>query len=193
MNWLGLAGAIATFAVVILSLAFASPWWQLKVGQELGQADISPLNFNVSLLGTSISIPIIWFLNLACQLSLMACAIALLVYSVVPEKKYSKSLLGFAYKKPLIIIIFFLASLFIATNFAGMLLRLNIPIAGSTTITLDVGDATLGIPISTGFTWVFWLAVIAGGLCIAARFYHKRIVSAPVAVSQIPVEESKKI
>jgi len=183
VNWLGLAGGVTTLALVVLSLAYASPWWQLTVGQEIGQANVSPLNLSFDLLGTSMTTPIIWFLNLSCQLSLIACAIAMLVYSIASDKKYSKNLLNFAYKKPLIIVIVFVVSLFVATYFAGMLLHINVPLAGSTTVTLDVGVATMGIPLATQFTWVFWLAVIATGLCIAAKFYHRKIAPAPVATS----------
>lgn len=183
INWLGLAGGFTALALVILAVAHAAPWWRLTVGEELGEANISPLSYNITLLGSSVTSPIVWFLNLGAQLSFLACAIAMLIYSVVPDREFSRNLLNFAYKKPLIIIIVFVVGLFVITYAAGTLLNLaqasagvNVPLAGSTTLTIRVADATVTIPMATGFTWTFWLAVASTGLCVAARFYHKKIV-----------------
>jgi len=185
INWLGLAGGVTTLAIVMISFTGASSWWQLAAGQGMIQANISPLSFNSSILGGSFTIPIILFLNLVSQLSLLASAISMLIYSIIPEKGYAKHLLGFAYKKPLIVVIIFLASILIATYFAGMLFNINVPLMGSATLTLSIGEASIEIPVETGFTWVFWLAITASALCLAARFYHKRIVSAPMPISNV--------
>lgn len=184
INWFGLTGGLITLVLVVLSLAYASPWWQLTLGQEVGQANISPLNFSLSMLGTPILIPIVWFMNLISLLSLLACAIAILIYSVVPDKTFSKNLLGFAYKKPLIITILFLVLLFVATHFIGSIFHISIPLAGSTNVTLGLEGTSVEIPITTGFTWIFCLAVIAAGLCIAARLYHRRIGASTVVTTQ---------
>ncbi len=154
INWPGLAGGLATLALVILSLlTHASPWWHLTVGQQLGEANVSPLNFNFTLFGTSMTPPIAWFLNMACQLSLIASAVAMLICSLVPNREYSKNLLNFAYKKPLIVTIIFLIFLFIAIYITGTLLHINVPLTGSTTTTLDAEAATIDVPITTEFTW----------------------------------------
>jgi len=175
INWLGLAGGLATLVLVILSVAYSSPWWQLTIGQELGQIDVSPLNFSLNVLGTPIVIPIIWFFNLACLLSFTACAIAMLIYSVIPQKGYSKNLLDFAYKKPLVVAVTFLVILLVVTYAVGALLQIGIPLSGSANAIREVEDMTVEISITAGFTWVFWLAIIATGLCIAAKFYHKKV------------------
>lgn len=175
MNWFGLAGGVISIALVALSAASAYPWWQLTLGQEFGQANISPLSYNVSLLGFQISTPLVWFLNLAAHLSLLACGIAMLIYSILPNKTYSKNLLNFAYKKPLFLVVLFVISLFAVTYIAGMLLHISVPLTGSANITFDLGNATIDIPIATGFTWVFWLAVVNAGLCFVARLYHRKV------------------
>ena len=181
INWLGLAGGVTTLSLVVVALVYASPWWQLAIGEEMGRASTSPLNFNADLFGESIRIPIIQFLNVGSLLSLIACAIAILIYSIVPNKSYSQNLLNFAYKKPLIIVIVFLVVLFIATYVAGTLFHSSIPLMGSAIIKLSFGGVSIAIPITTGFTWTFWLAVVAAGLCIAAKIYHKRIMLVPTA------------
>jgi len=179
INWFGIAGGIITLMLVVLALAYASPWWQLTIAEDLGQANISPLSYNLTILGSQIVIPLIFFLNLACQLSLAASAIAILIYSVIPDKSFSKHLLGFAYKKPLITLIIFLISIFAVTYSVQSILPITIPVTGASTITLEMSDITMEVPITTGFTWVFWLSIIAAILCVVARFYHKKIVSPP--------------
>jgi hypothetical protein len=175
MNWFGLVGSIVTFILVVLSVTLASPWWQLTAGQELLQVDYSPLSYSIRFMGSQVSAPIVWFINLAAQLSLLASAIAMLIYSILPNKSYSKSLLNFAYKKPILIVVIFAVSLFAITYIAGMLLSINVPLVGSADITLDFGAAAIELSIMAGFTWVFWLAVVSAGLCFVARLYHRKV------------------
>jgi len=177
INWCGLAGGVILLILVALALIYASPWWQISIGEGLGHADISPLSFNLVILGSYIVIPLILFLNLSCQLSFIASAIAIIIYSIAPEKGYSKSLLEFSYKKPLIILIIFLGSMIGITYAVQNVLQISIPLIGTSTVTLSTSDIEIEASIVTRFTWVFWLALTAAILCIAARIYHKRIVS----------------
>ncbi|MEM3769794.1 MAG: hypothetical protein QXG76_01230 [Candidatus Bathyarchaeia archaeon] len=179
INWFGLAGGIATLTLVALALIYASPWWQLSIGEDLGYAGISPLSFSSTILGSSMGIPLIFFINLSCQLSFIASAIAIIVYSVLPEKNYSKHLLGFAYKKPLITVIIFSVFIIGVSYAVQAMLKINIPINGTSTTTLNLGAIEIIAPITAGFTWVFWLALIAAALCVAAKIYHKKIVQQP--------------
>jgi hypothetical protein len=186
INWVGLAGGIATIALIIVSLFY--PWWQVTAGEGLVKANVSPLNTSFNFLGTAFTIPLIWALNLASLFSLVASGIAMLVYSIIPTKAYSKHLLGFAYKKPLFALLFFVIVLFALTVIIQAVFSLNIPLIGSATATLPetmAYGATVEVLISTGFQWPFWLAAFAAGLCIAARLYHKRIAAAQVSVATI--------
>lgn len=176
INWFGLAGGIATIAVIIVSLFY--PWWQLTVGDNLFKANASPLSTNFDVLGTALTVPLIWALNVASLLTLMASSITMLVYSLVPAKSYSKQLLDFSYKKPLYALLSFVVVLFVLTLLVRILLNFDVPLAGSATITLPmsfVQGAAISVFISTGFQWPFWLAAVAAGLCVAAKFYHKRV------------------
>jgi NADH:ubiquinone oxidoreductase subunit 6 (subunit J) len=178
INWFGLAGGVTTIVVIIVSLF--SPWWQLTVGENLAKANVSPLNTNFDLLGTTFTIPLIWALNVVSILSLVASGIVMIVYSIAPTKSYSKHLLGFAYKKPLFTLLFFVAVLFALTLLIQAILHFNVPLAGSTTSTLPTQfteGTTISVLLSAEFQWPFWLAAVAAGLCIAARIYHKRITT----------------
>jgi hypothetical protein len=178
-NWFGLAGGALTLLVIAVSLVY--PWWQLTVGDDLMKINASPVNTNFGFLDTSFTIPFIWALNIVSILSLLASGIAMLVYSIIPRKSYSKHLLGFGYKKPLFTVLFFVIGLVVITVILQAVLSLNVPLMGSTTSTLPipfVSGITLSVLLSAGFQWSFWLAVVAATLCIAARLYHKKVAPA---------------
>jgi hypothetical protein len=174
INWFGLTAGILTLIVLAVSLYL--PWWQLTVGDNLMKVNASPVNTNFGLMGDQFTIPLILALNISSMLSFTASGIAMLFYSLVPTKSYSKHLLGFSYKKPLYSLITFVVGLLVITSIAG-LLGLNIPLVGSATLMLP-SQFTMGIGInalvSGSFQLPFWLAIVAVALCIAARLYHER-------------------
>ncbi|MBN1244091.1 hypothetical protein JXA31_00685 [Candidatus Bathyarchaeota archaeon] len=179
-NWFGLAGGATTILLIVVSLV--SPWWQLTVGDDLVKVAASPVNMNMGFLGTSFTIPFIWALNMVSILTLLASGIAMLVYSVIPRKSYSKHLLGFGYKKPLFTVLFFVIGLVATTMICQAILNFNVPLMGSTTSTLPipfVSGITLTVLLSAGFQWTFGLAIVAAGLCIAARLYHGKVAAVP--------------
>jgi hypothetical protein len=181
-NWYALAGGVTTILVIAVSLVY--PWWQLTVGDDLMTVKASPVNMNLGFLDTSFTIPFIWALNMVSILSLLASGIAMLIYSIIPRKSYSKHLLGFGYKKPLYTVLFFVIGLVATTVICQAVLSLNIPLMGSTTSTLPipfVSGITLTVLLSAGFQWSFWLAIVAAALCIAARLYHGKVAAVPHA------------
>ncbi len=182
INWFGLAGGIATSLLIVISLFF--PWWQFTVGDGILQANISPLNTNFDFLSeNSVTVPLLWALNLVSILSLAASGIIMLIYSVLPSKSYSSKLLDFSYRKPIYAVVFFVISLFSLILIIQSLLGFQIPIMGSATIQLPQ-SLTAGTIVSTkvtaDFLWPFWFAVIAAGLCVIARIYHRRIAEQPM-------------
>jgi hypothetical protein len=178
INWVGLAGGVTTIVVVAVSLFY--PWWQLKVGDGLVTANASPLNTSFNVLGTSFTMPLLWAMNMASMLTFLVSGITMIIYSLLPAKSYSKTLLGFAYKKPLYTLLAFVIFLFASTLLVQVLLHFTIPLAGSTNSAFPIPliqGTSVSVLISTGFQLPFWLAIVAAGLCIAARIYHKRVVS----------------
>lgn len=178
INWFGFAGGISLIALVIIS--FFVPWWQLSVGDDLVTANASPLNTNFSFIGDSLTIPLIMALNIASVISLTAAGIVMLIYSVRPIEPYSEKLLGFAYRKPLYSVLIFVIGLILITIVAGSLFGLDVPLIGSQYSTLPT-DMTQGVTVSVsmnaGFQWPFLFALAASGICITARFYHKKIIA----------------
>jgi hypothetical protein len=186
-NWFALAGGFTTIFMIAVSLF--SPWWYLTIGDELMTVNASPVNMDMNFLNTSFTIPFIFALNIVSILSLLASAIAMLIYSLIPRKSYSMHILGFGYKKPLYAVLFFIIGLVATTMICQAVLRLNIPLMGSTTSTLTtstlpipfVSNITITLLLSAEFQWSFWLAVVAAILCIAARLYHGKIAAVPKA------------
>jgi len=179
VNWFGLAGGALILVVVFAALVV--PWWQVTVGEDLAQANVSPFATHFNLFGTTFTIPLLWALNLVALLGFVAAGIVMLIYSVIPAKSYSVHLLGFAYKKPLFGVLFFVAISFLSTAIIAGLIGVYVPLSGSAVSTLPerlTQDVTVSVVISSAFLWPFWLAVASTVLCILARIYHPRVVRA---------------
>jgi hypothetical protein len=182
INWFGFAGGVMTLLVIVVSLFY--PWWQLTVGDDLMKINASPVNTNFGFLDASFTIPFIWALNIVGLLTLLLSGVAMIIYSVMPTKSFSKPLLDFGYKKPLFTFLFFVIGLVVVTVILQAVLNINLPLMGSATSTVPIPFAsgiTLSVLLSAGFQWSFWLAAVAAGLCIAARLYHKKVAAAPSA------------
>jgi hypothetical protein len=178
MNWFGLSGGITIIFLIAVSLFV--PWWQLTAGDNIVKANTSPINTNFDFLGNSFTIPLIWAFNISSIILLVAGGIAILIYSINPTKPYAKQLLGFAYRKPLYALVFFVVGLIAVILVMKLVSGLDIPLTGSTVSTLSGGlteGATQGVTISVllkgEFVWPFGLAIASAVLCIAARLYHK--------------------
>jgi hypothetical protein len=193
INWFGLAGSIAIIMLIIVSLFI--PWWQLTVGDDLVKANASPLNTNFNFAGDSFTIPLIWALNIGSIISLTAGCIAIMVYSIKPLESYSRRLLNFGYRKPLYSLLFFVIGLFAITMLVKSMFSLNVPLIGSVRTTLPQSmtqGTTISVFMSAAFVWPFWLAIVASGLCIAARFYHRKIAVGGQPAQQSSVKTSER-
>jgi len=186
MNWFGLAGGVTTLIVIAVSLFV--PWWQLTVGESVIAANVSPIYTNFDFIGNSFTVPLVWAINLSCILYLVAAGVAMLIYSIKPTKSYSKRLLGFSYRTPLLFIILFIIGLIALTLIIQSMFSLSVPLFGSTEVSLPL-SATEGVNVSVllsaGFLWPFYLAIASATLCIAARFYHKRILPSVAAAPTV--------
>jgi len=178
INAIALIAGVSTLLLIAVSLFV--PWWQLTVGAPaIASVNVSPVNLNLNLLGNTLTDPIVYALNIASALSLAAGGIVMLIYSVKPDKGYSKELLGFAYKKPLYAVILFVIGLLSLDFLAGRFSGFNIPLMGSGTMALPKSmmpeGSNVSVGVSAGFGWPFYFAIVVAGLCVAARFYHRRI------------------
>lgn len=177
INWFGIAGGVCTLMLIVVSVFV--PWWQLTDGSGLIQANWSPLNTNFSLVGKAFAVPLLIALNISSMLLLVASCIVMLIYSLYPRKPYAKTLLGFAYGKPLYALIVFVIGLVVIVLLPKMLADVNLPWSGSINMVLPVSmtqGVLTSIPVSAYFQWPFALAIVSVIFCIAARVYHKEII-----------------
>ena len=181
INWPGLMCAITGAILVALSLLYAAPWWQVAIGDGLGLVEISPLDYQANLFGASLEVPLIWFLNLGSKLTMIAFAITMFICSLLTQKGFSKQLLGFAYKKPIFMLVLFIVMLVALSMIVGNSLGTSFALVGTTTVSLSAGGAKANVPVSTSFTWVFWLAVATTALAVAARIYEWKVLKTPSA------------
>jgi hypothetical protein len=188
-NWFGLAGGAAIICLIFVS--FFVPWWQLVVGDGLVTANVSPLYTDFNFVGYWFTVPLLWALNFGSVLSMAAGGVAMLIYSIYPGKSYSKNLLGFGYKKPLISVLLFVIILIVLTQTIQALFSLAVPLVGSATSVLPetmTYGTIVRVLITANFQWPFYLAATAAGLCIAGKFYHKKIPNlSPQAPASSPV------
>jgi hypothetical protein len=187
LNWVGLAASLATFALIVVSLFM--PWWQLIAGDGLASVNASPVNTNFSLFGSSFAVPLINALTIVFAAMLLVSAIVMLAYSLLPTKPYAKTMLNFAYKIPLFVLILFLAALIVVVLSIQVAFNLGIPIMGTATLTLPAvfsGDSSISAAVTGSFLLPFWFAIASVVLCIAARVYHGKIWKANVAYANYP-------
>lgn len=174
-------------SLVLIALSWLVPWWQLTIGnpgnQAIATVNFSPVNFNFSFFNTLLTVPLIWALNIASLLTLLAGGIALIVYAVMPIKSYSKQILGFGYKKPLYAVILFIIEIVVLYFSATLISGISFPLMGSGVLSLPSslapGGISISVAVSTGFGWTFFLAIAVVAICIAARFYHHRMEEKP--------------
>jgi hypothetical protein len=185
INFIGIAAGILVLAVLFVSLYV--PWWQLIVGENLIEVNASPVNTNFGLLGAGFTVPLIFALNLISILGLAASGIMMLLYSFLPDRHYSKHLIGFAYRKPLYILVGFLVGLVVSVFIVGAF-GIKLPFLGSTAVTLPTNftlGATVSTTVSASFQFPIYLAIVAAVLSIAARIYHGRALTPVVREAEV--------
>ncbi|MGD6852412.1 MAG: hypothetical protein ACQCN6_10175 [Candidatus Bathyarchaeia archaeon] len=182
LNYVALAAGI--LSLILIAVSVFVPWWVFTVGDPaIATVNFSPVNFNFSLFDTLLVVPLIWALNLACLLILLAGGVALLIYATSPTKPYAKPLLRFGYRKPLYAVLLFTAELAVLYFAAAVLTGAGFPLAGSSAMQLPTelapGDISVSVTVSAAFGWTFYFAIAVASLCIAARVYHKKAVAQP--------------
>ncbi len=187
VNWLGLVAG-----VLMLMLPFLGPWWSATVGTGAADVALSPFDYNISLLGQPISSTLVGYFLLAAKLSVIIGGALMIAGSVGAKRWWGRRLVRFGAMKVFWMLIGLIALLLVGAFFVNSILpsllggmggeevamQLNVPyIAGTTTSTIQVGDAaTITAPITSSLTGIFWVAVLAAALGVAARIYHRRFV-----------------
>lgn len=180
VNLLSIGGRVNTIGVVAsLMLLYAcfsnNPWWILTGGQggeNIILVEISPFTFHMEILRRPVVIPIIPYLNLIAKLTLTLAAIMMLIGSAVPEKPWSKPLMGLS---GIFIPMIFLAGLLISLRMAENYFKVNIPINGICSINYTVENIRVQILLRSFLTTEYYIAILVGVLSVLAKILHGRI------------------
>jgi hypothetical protein len=188
INWFGLGGAAATLVLIVVSMLV--PWWQLRVGDALIAANVSPMYTNFDLMGNSFTLPALLAVNLSCILLSLVGGILMLIYSIRPTKPYAKTLLNFSFLTPLFFIVIFVIALLALTFLIQMMFSLSFPLVGAANVQLPSNTAqgvNVSVQLTAEFLWPFYLAVASAVLCFGARIYHKRILPPTSTAAPTPM------
>ena len=185
VNWFGLVAGL-----LMLVLPFLGPWWRATVGTGAAEIELSPFDYNVSLVGKPISSTFVGYFLFAAKLSVMIGGALMIAGSLGAKRWWGRRLVRFGAMRVfwmlIGLIVLLLLGAFILNNvLPGMLggmvggtMQLNVPyLDGSTTLTAQVGDVvTVTAPMTASLTGIFWVAILVAALGVAARVYHRRFV-----------------
>jgi hypothetical protein len=184
INLVGLAAGISM--LILLVISYFVPWWIFSIG-TVAQINLSPVNFSMALFGETLNQPLIWAMNMVGILTLLSAGIIMIVYSVMPNKSYSKKLLGYGYNKPVFAVVMFAAELIVMYYSVTALAGFAFPNMGSSTLGIPAGDTVSVSMTATGsLMWPFYFAIAVAALCVFARIYHGKIAQPTVPTVPAP-------
>ena len=103
----------------------------------------------------------------------------MLIYSLKPNKSYSKKLLGFGYKQPVFAVILFVIELIALTIVANSVAGFNVPLMAQVCCQIPQSmtqgsGVNISVNVLAALEWPFYFGIIVAGLCITARLYQPK-------------------
>jgi hypothetical protein len=178
----GVASGVITLGLAIVG----GPWWVTEggVGGEAFHASISPFVFDVSILGSPVDLPVIYWLNMAARIAFILAGLEITVASILIQKTWSKSFISL---RALWTSLLFIISIYIGLSAVHNILGISIPLYGEALLTYSLPiqsiPITAEVSTQTYFTTTFELALVSGVLAIVARMIHGRLIPAEVTPS----------
>jgi hypothetical protein len=143
------------------------------------QASISPFTFDISIMGSPLDIPVIYWINVAARIAFILAGLEITLASIFIQKTWSKSFISL---RALWTSLLFFISIYIGLSAVHSILGIAIPLHGEAllTYTLPIQSfpITAEVPTQTYFTTTFELALVSGILAIVARMIHGRLIPA---------------
>lgn len=177
LNVLGLA---SSFLLLYTALS-ERPWWTVYGGigdERTFSAEVSPFSVAVEVLGKPVTVPMLFYLNLAARLSILLAAATTLLGSLLIKKPWSKPLMSL---RGLVLPILFLAGLSVSLNLAKTLAGVSVPLVGQSVIEFAMNYGGFRIstetPVTAALTQEYWIALAAGVLSALARAIHGKVAS----------------
>jgi len=176
VNTLGVAGSLLLLYVVLSD----KPWWILTGGSSGERAiliELSPFTFTMEVLGRPLTIPVVFYVNLAAKLSILLAIATTALGSILASKPWSNPMISV---KGLILPILFIVGVFTLPQIAQLTVGLSgIPILGESNMryAFKSGEAevVVEIPLKSEITIHYWIALVAGIISIPAKILQGRI------------------
>ncbi len=185
INWIGLIAGI-----LMILLTFQGAWWKAVLGEGVLKVALSPFHYDITLIGQSLTSPLVSYLILAAKISVIIGGGFLLLGSVGAKRWWGKKLVNWGAMKVFWMVLFliivliigaFLTNNYLASLLSGMIgagtIQVELPYligTGHATIQAE-GAITVSGPINVVLTRSFWMAVLTAGLGLGAKIYHKKM------------------
>jgi len=178
---MNMPGVVA--GVLTLILPFLGAWWSLTLGTDAIVVTTSPFEAKTFIFGSYIASPLFeWFC-----LGVMYIGVLLIAGSVLPAMNRNEDLarmfINFASRKLFWLVLIFVVALVIFVlllNQTSSVLpvRIDIPfpyLVWTKSLSADMGNMGIVIPICAEFTYAFGVAVIAAVSAVYSRIYHEKL------------------
>ena len=185
MNRVNIPGAIA--GVLTLILPFLGAWWSLTLGTDAIVVTTSPFEAKIFIFGSYIASPLFEWFCLGLKLGVGYLGVLLIAGSILPamnrNEDLAKVFINFASRKLLWLVLLFVVALVISVlmlNQTSSILpvRMNIPfpyLIWAKTLSAEMENVGVVIPICAKFTYAFGVAVIAAASGAYSRIYHEKL------------------
>jgi hypothetical protein len=176
-------GVIAGIAFIVLP--FLGIWWRFAIGDDAVVIATSPFHVLIESFGTEITSPLLASLNLGLKIIIVYYGLLLVAGSVLRVREDRRPMADFlvrvSARKFLWLVLLFVISVAIsdfAINQAFTLsgLQAQVPyFTGNSVVPLQAGGISLRIPVTQGFTGIFFIAILVAIVSLAAHLYQGRL------------------
>lgn len=185
INRVNIPGVVA--GALTLILPFLGAWWSLTLGTDAIVVNTSPFEAKIIIFGSYIASPLFEWFCLGLKLGVMYIGVLLIAGSILPAMNRNKDLarmfINFASRKLLWLVLIFVVALVIFVlllNQTSSVLpvRIDIPfpyLVWTKSLSADMENMGIVIPICAKFTYAFGVAVIASVSGAYSRIYHKKL------------------
>ncbi len=185
LNRVNIPGAIA--GVLTLILPFLGAWWSLTLGTDAIVVATSPFEAKIIIFGNYIASPLFEWFCLGLKLGVGYLGVLLIAGSILPAMNRNEDLamvfINFASRKLLWLVLIFVVALVIFVlllNQTSSILpvKLDIPfpyLVWTKSLSADMDNIGIVIPICAKFTYAFGVAVIAAVSGAYSRTYQEKL------------------
>jgi hypothetical protein len=182
---MNIPGVVA--GVLTLILPFLGAWWSLTLGTDAIVVATSPFEAKIFIFGSYVASPLFEWFCLGLKLGVGYLGALLIAGSILPAMDRNEDLarmfINFASRKLLWLVLIFVVALVIFVLLLNQTssvlpIRIDIPfpyLVWTKSLSADMENVGIVIPICAKFTYAFGVAVIAAVSGVYSRIYHEKL------------------